>query len=628
MLPSSFFWRLVIGNVVLVAIGLGLSGWAIIRQIDRVYSADTTRQLNSSAESLRLALEEPFRAGAEGRLQEHASRLASINENELRITLIAPDGAVLAETQADPVDMESHADRPEVIEAMRGGRGESERFSTTINAPMRYVAVRVGSSNDPIGIVRVAMRARGLAARTTAVRLLAWTIGSAGLLLTLGLALWLAYFWSRPLAHIAQAARSLSRGDLNTHIAWQTTDELGQLARALNRMRRQISTQLATIERQRAKLADLVRNLTEGVIVARADGRVVLINPAAQRLIAPGSLVAGQSSEEFTDIPLESIVSHPDLLRMLRREAPEAAGQDSGVNRRLAGVTVDEQRMEFDHPNGPVAVLARASDFEFTDPDTDDARDIAARLLVMTDITELARAMQMKTDFVANASHELRTPLSTVRAGIETLAQLDPKTDEPALRQFLTVLDRQCGRLEELVRDLLDLSRIEAPGAQFPVEAVKVLPIVEDLRGRNARLIEERGLEWTVTCPEDCRVLQTSPHLLRLILDNLVDNAVKFTERGAVQVSFERTPSAVKVSVRDTGCGIPVAMRDRVFERFFQVERARTGSAQRGTGLGLAIVKHAVSTLEGALRLESTVGVGTTVTVTLPTTPKLVFAEV
>ncbi|MCA9270368.1 MAG: HAMP domain-containing protein, partial [Planctomycetales bacterium] len=257
MLPRSFFWRLVLGNVVLVAIGLGLSGWAIIRQVDHVYRDDITRQLASSAQLIRFALEDQFAPDNALHLQAFVRRLA-VNESELRITLIAADGTVLAETQANPEKMESHADRPEVIEALRGGRGESERYSKTLDAQMRYVALRVGPGANPVGVVRVATRARGLSARTTAVRLLAYTIGGAGLLLTLGLALWLAYFWSRPLSHIAQAARDLSRGDLNTHIAWQTTDELGQLARALNRMRRQISTQLATIERQRAKLADLV----------------------------------------------------------------------------------------------------------------------------------------------------------------------------------------------------------------------------------------------------------------------------------------------------------------------------------------------------------------------------------
>jgi len=243
------------------------------------------------------------------------------------------------------------------------------------------------------------------------------------------------------------------------------------------------------------------------------------------------------------------------------------------------------------------------------------------RLLVLTDVTELTRTLQMKADFAANASHELRTPLAAIRAAVETMATIELGEDPGSAVQFLSVIDRHSSRLEALVADLLDLSRLEQPTATFERTPLKLKEILRDVHRRFADRLTDKRLDWRCDVEVPSDAVQASSHLLRLILDNLVDNAVKFTdEGGSIAITCRPANGGIAVTVADTGCGIPPDEHDRVFERFYQVERARSGT-MRGTGLGLSIVRHAVSVMGGTIQLDSQVGKGTRMTFTIPPPP-------
>jgi signal transduction histidine kinase len=228
----------------------------------------------------------------------------------------------------------------------------------------------------------------------------------------------------------------------------------------------------------------------------------------------------------------------------------------------------------------------------------------------------------MKTDFVANASHELRTPLSTIRGAVETLLHIDLEKDAVDAARFVGVIDRHSGRLAAMVSDLLDLARLESATARFEPRGIDPRDLLRELEERFADVVRARGLIWETHC-EDAgrRIIRASPQLVRLVLDNLVDNATKFTDRGGrVCVSCACEPGRVTFCVEDEGCGIPEPEQERVFERFYQLERARSGP-ERGTGLGLSIVRHAVAAMNGRVRLESRVGEGTRMTVEVPQDP-------
>ena len=286
------------------------------------------------------------------------------------------------------------------------------------------------------------------------------------------------------------------------------------------------------------------------------------------------------------------------------------------------GCRMSEVEIRLEGPNDAVHLLARASDIRLpTEPTAEPSHESAprhGRVLVLTDVTELTRAVQMKADLAANASHELRTPVSAIRASVETLKSIDLTEEGEAARQFVDVIDRHSGRLEAMIKDLLDLSRLESAPARFEPETIATCELFEELRTSFARSLADKQLQWRSEVRPGCEEVAASPDLLRMILHNLVDNAIRFTDPGgSVTVTAGSGEDAVSFEVADTGCGIPLAEQQRVFERFYQVERARSGP-DRGTGLGLSIVRHAAAAMNAEINLQSEPGQGTRVTINVP----------
>ncbi len=451
--------------------------------------------------------------------------------------------------------------------------------------------------------------ARSPAAGFRDARRIVTTTGVMGFLSALGLTLGLAILWGRRVTHLTAAANALARGDWTTHLDSSGSDEMALLARSLNRMADRLSAQMATIDGQRRTLESLLATISEGVVVAGSDGRIVLLNPAAARLLNLPAETSGTAS--MANRTVEQCVPQHDLQRML---LPHATGAEPSLN---------ESRLDLSTAGGPVSVLARASDIALPDSTTRPGGERKGRLLVLTDVTEFTKAIRLRTDFVANASHELRTPLSAIRAAAETLLKMNLREEHEVAPRFFHVIARHVGRLEALVSDLLDLSRLESPGGSFERTALQLHRLAGEIRQRWLPPAEEKGVGFECeVCPE-CTTINVNPRLLELVVDNLLDNAMKFTAPGGeVRLHVSCPAGGITVEVRDNGCGIPPEEHARVFERFYQISpsRAADGVAkERGTGLGLSIVKHAVAAMNGTVRLDSTPGKGTTVTVTLPT---------
>lgn len=642
MRPGRFFWKLFAGNAVLMAVILGVSIWVIVGSIERAHIQDIGEQLKQTAEHIRdrIRQKQTFSFERRAALQALASDLGGMDAVYGRITIIAADGTVWADSDATASEMESHANRPEVIQAMKEGHGQSRRWSATVKRELMYVALRVdrqsqdGAGAQPLGVVRVSMPVFRITEQTGTTRDLIWRIAGLGLVAALLSALGLAYVWSMPIRRITEAARSLSEGDLSARTTVRGSDEIAQMARSLNQMRESLATQLHTIDQQRHHLEHFIQTLSEGVIIAGPDGRIVLINQAACRLLRPSDFETPQTTptmksdlsksgllniQQFVGRRVDDCIANTELRGLFVRGG---SADESTLDEAAQGV-IRELPLHVDRSGGTVHLLARASDIDLSDTTTKGAAS-TGRLVVLTDVTELTRTIRMKTDFVANASHELRTPLSTIRASVETLQHLDLVSDFESARHFMEVIERHTGRLEELVGDLLDLSRLESSGTSFPSERINLIELVDEVYGRFAHSIKCKGLRWEGICSESCETIRTNARLLRLVLDNLVSNAIKFTEAGGrVSVHCELDADAIVVSVSDEGCGIPKAELDRVFERFYQVEAARSDTntlvgVKRGTGLGLSIVRHAVAAMNASVELDSEVGVGTTVSVHIP----------
>ncbi len=438
-----------------------------------------------------------------------------------------------------------------------------------------------------------------------------------------------ATFWAtrlqrRRVQRAVVAARRIADGNIATRVALGEDEEIDALARSLNEIRATLSERADQIEHLGRTQKSLLSQIREGVIVADGNGRVVLINRAAVTQLNLPARDGGDGSE-YLGQAIERCVPQHDLQVMLRSEAaPSAIGQPAraraGESTRDADLV--ETHLQIDSARGVTHLLARACDFVLPQTHTATPTPRAGRLLVLTDVTELTRSIQVKTEFVSNASHELRTPLSTIRAAVETLLATDLAGESEAARRFIDIIDRHSARLQALVSDLLDLARLESPAAHFEPRPLEVAYELDDLHSRFLSALNARHLDWSASRAPDAPVrVAVNPQLLRLTLDNLVDNAIKFSEPGGrVEVTLRGGPSWVSFEVADTGCGIPEAEQERVFDRFYQVERARSG-AERGTGLGLAIVRHAVASMGGSVTLQSAPGKGTRVTVIVPQEP-------
>ncbi len=633
--PGSFFWKLLLGHALLLAVVLGASVWLIVREVEHAYRENLTQRLIAQAVTLRHEVRNIFGESHREELQRTAAEIGAIAEADIRVTMIAADGTVLADSDAQPGAMQPHGTRPEFIQAMQEGRGYAERPSATVKRDMKYVAVRVDDADGrPLGAVRVAMPVPGITAQTASMNRLIWQTAAVGLSAAFVIAIGLAYVWSNPIRRITDAARSLSLGDLTARTRVSGRDEVAQLAASLNQMADSTEQQLQTIERQRKNLENLIRSLTEGVIVADAGGRVALMNEAACHLLGVCAVDTSAAVLAPTSAPtadrcvgrtISECIAHPELRAFLDPRIPARSdgghqGEPSGVD--SAGRPVVELRLRVERPAGDMHLLARCCEIELPNDAAENGSDAVGRLVVLTDITELTRTIRMKTDFVANASHELRTPLSAIRAAVETLEQM--KDDEPHAANFIRVIGKHTARLEELVNDLLDLSRLESSAAEFRPETIRFDEFLDDMRLRFGHTVAAKKLHWESHCPDNCRELTVNRRLLQLVLDNLAANAIKFTEpAGHVWIQCARLGKSVSIEVRDDGCGIPKEDQDRVFERFYQVERARSGAGrqhpgERGTGLGLSIVRHAVAAMGASILLKSQPGKGTIVTIFLP----------
>lgn len=359
------------------------------------------------------------------------------------------------------------------------------------------------------------------------------------------------------------------------------------------RLQNALETTVDSLRADQQDLLTIIESVGSPVLATDADGVIRLCNVAGRELFGSTVSPLGRLVEHVFTQP-EMLVIHAKALRGER------------TTRRLR-IAVDDANVRIFEVTATPAQLAAS---------TTDSTDV---VLTLIDVTELATAMQLKTDFVANASHELRTPLASIRVAAETLGTLD--ADEHAMRTKLVVmLERNAIRLEDMVSDLLDLSRLEAPEGERVLKDVDLSELCAQFESLYESQCHQRHLELLFELPTGAQLLRTDPTLLTLILKNLVENALKFARPDtAVRVRIVELPQAFKIEVIDQGIGIPLNAQQRVFERFFQVDPARPGGGvERGTGLGLSIVKHAVRALDGSVRIESVYGEGTTMIVELP----------
>ncbi|MFL5735340.1 MAG: ATP-binding protein [Chloroflexia bacterium] len=519
-------------------------------------------------------------------------RMASVFDT--RVTLIRPDGVVVGDSEQDPALMENHRQRPEVVQVLAGnGRlGTDSRLSATVHRQLLYVAVPVKDPNDPSRTVGVARVAYPLTSVEEARNALWGNVALAVVLVSVPLVLLgalLVRSIAGPLSSLRNVAFRFGTGDLSVRSRLQEKGEIGELSREFNAMADRLSSTIGQRTTERNQMAAVLAYMHDGIIITGSQGQVENINPAAARLF-------GTSPEQATGRSLIE-VSHSHELHEALAEAL-ASGARQRVETGLRGFVL-------------AATITAV-------PESDGASP--SGLIVLQDVTELRRLERVRRDFVANIGHELRTPLASVKLLVETL-HTAVNDDREAAQEFLRRIDVELDGLTQLVRELLELSRIESGQVQLKREAVSVPTLLEQTAGRLRAQAERSGLTLTVCGNDALPPADADPDRVEQVLVNLVHNAIKFTDPGG-SVTLEAQPreGAILVSIADTGRGIPPDDLPRIFERFYKVDKARTGSRERdgGTGLGLAIAKHIVQAHSGQIWAESRLGEGATFFFTLP----------
>ena len=514
-----------------------------------------------------------------------------------RVTLIAPDGRVLGESEraaGDLPGLENHAGRPEVRAALEGRVGRDLRRSATTDAPLLYVAVPVRDETRTLGVLRLALPLSAVTASYATLHRVMLAGGAVALLVALGIGVFVAGRVTRPVVEMQSIARQMSEGSFLVRAPTRSIDEIGTLGRSLNVMAGRLREKIEDLEQEQAKITAILDAMVEGVIAVDGHEHILLMNGQARAMFGLGG-VRGEGK------PFLEVIRNADLHEIFRAVH---AGGDAEAVRREVMTTSPAHRV--------LGVNAMRLGAVAGGPGV---------VMVLHDVTELRQLERVRTEFVANVSHELRTPLTAIQGYLETL--LSGALDEPEnARRFLEIVLRHSERLGRLLNDLTDLSNIELGKVTLRREPVRL----DDVVGSVAEIIGPRAARFRVTVttdtPSDLPAVIADRDRLAQILINLVDNAVKYTPQdGAVTVTARpAADGAVEITVGDTGIGIPAAELPRITERFYRVDKARSRELG-GTGLGLAIVKHLVLAHGGDLHIESREGAGTTVRFTLPTRP-------
>jgi two-component system phosphate regulon sensor histidine kinase PhoR len=500
-----------------------------------------------------------------------------------RLTVILPAGKVLGDTEEDPARMDNHGDRPEILEALQGRVGVSTRFSFTLRHNQMYVAVPLKDQGRIIGVVRASL---AMTAIDQALGVFYFQIVLGGLAIALLVAV-LSFFISRrlsdPLENLKRGALRFAQGDLSRKLPIPQTDELASLAEVLNDMAAKLEDRINALIRQGQMQEAVLSSMIEGVLAIDAEQRLIALNRAGARLLRvdPRAILNQNIQEVVTDSGLRWF-----------------------INRALAAQDPIEEEVAVSE--GQRVLQAHGTSLR------EAAGTNIGVLIVLHDVTHLRQLEHLRRDFVANVSHELKTPITSIKGFVETLLAGALKEPENAAN-FLRIIAKQADRLNEIINDLLSLSRLEqdAERGLIFLTAQKVKGVLETAIQVCAPKAKAREISVHLDCPDDLRARINAP-LLEQALVNLVDNAIKYSEtQRQVRVEAARSGPAVIIRVRDQGSGIKAEHLPRLFERFYRVDSGRS-RASGGTGLGLAIVKHIAQAHGGKVTVDSTPGQGST----------------
>jgi len=594
MLKSRILWRLYAAYVVIILISTSVVGILINRQVTETSLAEIQNTLAASNDYLsEIALHSLSTYPNEIRLYPALQNVirALGERTKSRLTIISVKGIVIADSQEDPDKMDNHLDRPEIKATKFAGYGSATRFSQTLQLKMMYRAQAVHSKTKLLGYVRVSLPLTVINHRQIEIQKLVLISAVIAGIIALILGFYFARSFTNPLIKMTEVAEAISRGEYDKRIQIDQDDEIGQLAKAFNRMAISSSERITDIINDRNSLAMILRGMVEGVIAVDKNQHIVHINEAAARMLNVSMTTSLNrpvwEQVRFKEIntALEQALNENDVVESQLRLPSE---QNDLVINIYVAVLVDVQQ----EPTGAIIVLH--------------------------DISKLDRLIKIRRDFVANASHELKTPITAIKGLAETILD-DREMPEDTKNNFIEKISAQSTRLSILVTDLISLSRLESDPDIDNFRRIEIQGLLERSVNGAMQLCSEKNLNIEMILNTDSKlVVMGDGHALSQLIDNLIDNAIHYTSKGGdIKLSLEEKDSQAVLTIADTGIGIEPKEQSRIFERFYRIDKARS-KVLGGTGLGLSIVKNIVRQHRGAISIESQLGVGSRFQISLP----------
>ena len=573
-MKRSFFSKIFIGYLLII---FALSSLILVLSLNTIrefYRDTLTDHLKTLGYTLNSEVEHLLDMGRANQLDGFIKTLGS--KIHTRVTIIATDGKVLADSEENIQSMENHSHRPEVIEALQGKTGKSIRFSSTANRDMLYVAVPIEKDGKITGVIRTSLFLSDINNLLTKLNYHVAGISLGIVFIALIGAFLISNSVVRPIKNLTLAARKVASGDFGVRVFLKTKDELRVLADSFNRMNEEMGKMFSELGQQKEELKSIIDSLQEGLLVLDKQGRVIRSNESFRKIIG-NQAVEGKLYWE--------IMRNPRLAELLKN----ADGKK--------GKFVEELTL------GDRVFICSVAPLEGGE----------GTVSIFYDITEIKKIEKVKKDFVSNVSHELRTPLTSIKGYAETLRN---EVDTVPGKKYLETIERNTDRLINIVNDLLLLSNLEEK-AVLELEDVDLRDFLENVIKIFDQRLKDKRLSLVVDLKENLPTIKADSFKLEQMMLNLLDNAIKYTDHGEIAVSAGVQENRVRIQVRDTGIGIPKENIPRIFERFYVVDKSRSRKSG-GTGLGLSIVKHIVFLHQGTIGIESIPSEGTTVTVTLP----------
>lgn len=588
LFKSHYFWRTYLGYVIVALVGTFLFAASLAGRTESQVVADLDTRMGVTAQSLAVAVGSGLQNLNYQGIRDTADEASELTG--LRVTVIDPNGIVLADTHEDPLGMDNHLRRPEVQMAAISGIGTAQRYSYTLQENFRYLAIPVRSRDQLTGFVRVAKPVSELTAEVRQAQSVLVSHAAVIAFVILLLAFYLAGRQATKVAELTSVAEEIAHGNFARRIPEGNSLGLKKMAEAINQMARSSARSVSDVTADRNRLSTIFTCMVEGVIDVDMEQKILHINEAAARLLS---------------LREKDCIGKP-LWQEIRNQEVTTA-----LDEAIRTLSVIKTQMRLNRKSDQLVVDIYAASLS-----NDEGEPIGA-VLVLHDITDLKNLERIRTDFVANASHELKTPITAIRGLTETILG-DKDVDQATLVHFIERVHAQSLRLSQLVGDLMTISRLESSQSQEDFTRINFTDLVRQAVRAAEGVAEGKGHVLVSDLTDVELPIYGDRQNLSQLVDNLIDNAIKYTtEPGTITVTLAEEEGAAVLAVRDTGIGISPQYQQRVFERFYRVDKARSQSLG-GTGLGLSIVKNIAEKHGATVGVQSQLGSGSTFTFRIP----------